>query len=78
MPQSLLEEHDSPEQLYRSNAKLPSSDMLPLQQPHRAPAIGRKGYAKPIDFDGCLFNAETDAAAVFDNNNFLAHHQQQQ
>ena len=24
--------------------------------------VSRKGLAKPIDFDGCLFNAENDAA----------------
>lgn len=30
-------------------------------RPYQGGSI-RKGPAKPIDFDGCLFNAETDAA----------------
>ena len=32
--------------------------------------VSRKGLAKPIDFDGCLFNAENDAAqsANYDEN----------
>ena len=30
----------------------------------------RKGLSKPIDFDGCLFNAESDAAAVQQNTDF--------